>query len=171
MKQATVSKSDLQLAFQTIEDADLKVSNARAKEVFSILLNAKPDKQVLHNLAYCYSDGYGTKKNYKKAIGLYKLAAKAGSIGAYFYLATMHERGNGVMKSLSKAHQYYLRGAEVGDVWSHVNAGWNYYNGVGTAKNIRKAEYHWKTAAQKKDASGLYSLGILYSSDSFDRKS
>jgi TPR repeat protein len=162
--------SELSWALKFIEDGNSKITKDQAKGVFLGLLNANVDKRVLHNLAFCYSEGIGTKKDFKKAFRLYNLAAKAGSLGAFFNIANMYEKGQGVKGNKKKAFEYYKKGAFIGDVWSHLNVGWYYYNGVGTSLNLELAEFHWKIAARKKIPSALYSLGILYSENQVDLK-
>lgn len=162
--------SDLKLAFNTIEKNFSTTSKDEAKATFRTLKDANVDPRVMHNLAFCYSEGFGTKRDYKKAFRLYKLSAKAGSLGAFFNIAHMYEKGQGVKKNQKKAFEYYKKGAEIGDVWSHLNVGWHYYNGVGTPMDLELAEFHWKAAAKKRIPSAIYSLGILYRSKGVSRK-
>ncbi len=58
------------------------------------------------NLANIYADGKGVKKDIKKAVSLYKDAAKKGNDMAQSNLAAMYLNGDGVLKDYVQAHAW-----------------------------------------------------------------
>lgn len=61
-----------------------------------------------------YYRGSGTAKDYKKSLGYYRKAAKAGEKYAAYLIAVHYTRGRGVKKDLTKAIKLYKDASGLG---------------------------------------------------------
>src|SRR5690625_4161846 len=67
----------------------------------------KGDPAAMFNLALCCQNGYGLKKNLRRAFELYEESARLGNKFSAFNLALCFEKGEGVAKDMSKAIECY----------------------------------------------------------------
>ncbi|POG64081.1 hypothetical protein GLOIN_2v1679302, partial [Rhizophagus irregularis DAOM 181602=DAOM 197198] len=101
----------------------------------------------MYNLAKCYENGEGTKKNLEKAFHWYQKAAEKDHVAAIFNLSGCYRYGVGTEKNLEKAFHWYQKAAEKDHVEAMNNLALCYENGEGTEKNLEKAFYwHQKVA-------------------------
>ncbi|GBC21857.2 kinase-like domain-containing protein [Rhizophagus irregularis DAOM 181602=DAOM 197198] len=68
----------------------------------------------MNNLAICYENGIGTKKDLEKAFDLYQKAAENGDKEAQFNLGVCYEVGIGIEKDEVKASYWYQKAAQQG---------------------------------------------------------
>lgn len=107
-----------------------------------------------NTLGVMYYDGSGCKKNYSKAIELFKQAATNGNIDAISNLGSMYLHGYGCIKDYVKAFDcFYKVSAQSGRAASNLAD--MYYNGWGVEKNNRKALEYYKKARDLGE-NGLY---------------
>ena len=67
------------------------------------------------NLGVMYENGIGVIKDFKKAVGWYRMAAEQGYVKAQFNLALMYEDGKWVKQDYVLAHMWYNLAANNGD--------------------------------------------------------
>ncbi len=67
------------------------------------------DPRAMVRAADCFLNGYGTKKDPKRAVRLFEEAGQLGSPDAWIRLGQMYETGNGVYKEIRKALDYYMK--------------------------------------------------------------
>ncbi|CAB4474467.1 unnamed protein product [Rhizophagus irregularis] len=106
------------------------------------------DKEAMYNLAKCYENGEGTKKNLEKAFHWYQKAAEKDHVAAIFNLSGCYRYGVGTEKNLEKAFHWYQKAAEKDHVEAMNNLALCYENGEGTEKNLEKAFYWHKKVAE-----------------------
>ena len=62
-----------------------------------------------HQLGYMYENGYGTTKDYNKAMQCYKKSVELGNRDANREIGYMYYFGHGVYKSKDKAKEYFAK--------------------------------------------------------------
>lgn len=87
-----------------------------------------------------YFHGKYYKKNLRKGIELWKLAAKHNINWALFDLAVSYEKGVGVSKNTKKAFTHYLKAALMGNIDSYVAVGRCYAYGIGVKRDRKIAD-------------------------------
>ena len=70
------------------------------------------DSEAQVNLGWCYFDGLGIDKDYKKAASWYQKAAEQNNPWGELNLAICFKEGKGVPKNLLKAFKYFERSAK-----------------------------------------------------------
>lgn len=105
---------------------------------------------------------YFNKREYDKAISLYKAAAEAGYSGGYLEMGYMHEMGYGVERDLTKALDYYLKASQKGDATAMCNIGLMYENGRGVNMDHEIALKYYHASAAKGNERGEYKVGYMY---------
>lgn len=69
------------------------------------------------NLALCYEQGVGVKRNMKTARRLYEIASGFGHAKAFYNLGVFHAQGlGGVHKNANQARKYFEQAAELGNI-------------------------------------------------------
>ena len=102
-------------------------------------------------LGLCYENGYGVKKDYKKAADYYQKAADRGDITGTCLLGHMYEEGLGVSKDYSMAMELYLKSAQRGDVIAApgmVAVGRMYEAGYGVDIDLNTARKWYQKALE-----------------------
>ncbi len=107
----------------------------------------------LCNLATCYKEGRGVRKNKKKAIQLlldadfddYGMSCINNDLGIAF------EKGDGVEQDYDKAFDYFNKAIEGGNVYAKYNVANMFLQGKGRKKNVRKAKQYVLEALNDKD--------------------
>ncbi len=97
--------------------------------------------QAQFNVAKCYENGKGTKKNRPKALTWYKKAAEQGHCAAMNDIGIYYAQGVVVERDYAEAFKWFKRAAEDE---SYAGALYNlarcYREGYGTKKNIKEAD-------------------------------
>lgn len=126
-------------------------------------------------LGYMYENGYGTAKDYDKAMQCYEKANARREIGY------MHYFGYGVPKNKDKANEYFAKSGDMGnckqiisyferisnnsnDANALYNLGWHYAEGKGISQDYQKALYYYKKAADLGNSNACNNLGCMYNS-------
>jgi TPR repeat protein len=65
------------------------------------------DIQALHNLGVMYYNGFGTYRDYGRALQCFLIAADFGVAGAQNNLGYLYAHGNGVEQDFVKAHMWF----------------------------------------------------------------
>jgi TPR repeat protein len=116
---------------------------------------------AMEMLAVSYRDGLGAKQSDKKAIELYKMAAKRGNAGAQNTLGLFYHQGfYGLTQSSKRAVEYYTLAANQGNAEAQYNLGIMYYYGTGVETSYAKARELWSKAAAKGDEGAINALKI-----------
>ena len=61
-----------------------------------------------------YSEGHEVKRDYSKAVELYKKSYEFGNSSAFYNLRILYEEGRGVKQDNSKAMKCYQKASELG---------------------------------------------------------
>ena len=102
------------------------------------------------------------KKDYKKALELYRKAEKMGSLRGKSGLGKMYLNGWGVPQDVIKALELNIIAANQGDPAGQNNLAYMYYYGKGVEKDLDKAVEWYKKAAEQDYASAQTNLAIMY---------
>lgn len=69
----------------------------------------------IFNLAICYEQGLGVKKNLKTAKQLYEIASGLGHVKAMYNLGVFHAQGLGTSRDFHRAKKYFSEAAKLGN--------------------------------------------------------
>lgn len=133
------------------------------------------DAESYLNLGYMYENGYGTTKDYGKAMQCYQKA------NAWREIGYMHYFGYGVPKNKDKANEYFAKCDDRKDceevikcfeaitnynknASAYYNLGYYYDEGKGISQDYQKALYYYKKAADLGNSSACNNLGCMYDS-------
>jgi TPR repeat protein len=122
----------------------------------------KGDGWSQNKLAFCYANGIGVEKDYKKALEWYRKAAEQGVGSATGNVGWCYETGNGVAKDEKEAVKWYGKAAEKGDGWSQNKLAFCYANGIGVEKDYKKALEWYRKAADKENGDAIGNVGWCY---------
>jgi TPR repeat protein len=102
------------------------------------------------NLGNQYLHGScGVKKDVKRALVLFKLAAEQGDANAQFNLGCMYHNGDGTKRDVKRAFELFTLAAEQGLANAQANLGCMYAKGAGVEESSATArEWFQKAAAQ-----------------------
>ena len=129
--------SDLDAMYARALALAKKGRKAQAHRVLPLLRAAADGGHAMaaHALASWYIHGIGVRKNFRVAVALEEVAARAGIVEAIFNLAFAYEAGRGVEKDTEKALRLYRRAAGRGDSEGMYEVGRCIFYGIGTSKN------------------------------------
>lgn len=163
------------LAEQKHEKYNLEYEQGIYYNMFEFLkksLMQEANSEYYHKLGYMYENGYGTTKDYDKAMQCYKKADAWREIGYMYYF------GHGVSKSKDKAKEYFAKcydEAECEEIISYFerienyndsnayfNLGLCYADGDGVMRDYQKARYYYQKAANLGNASACNNLANMY---------
>ena len=102
------------------------------------------------------------KKDYAKALPMFKKLANQNDARAQFFLGEMYANGRGVVKDDTQAVYWYHKAAEQGGATAQYNLGLTYANGSGVVKDDVQALYWYRKAAIQGDDSAQNNLGGMY---------
>lgn len=105
---------------------------------------------------------YYDKKDYAKAITIFRKLADMGNSVAQDYIGWMYQHGYGVEKNFTEAVKWYRLGAEQGLADAQYDLGDMYYNGYGVEKNYAEALKWYKKSADQGYRSAENSMGLMY---------
>ena len=118
--------------------------------------------QALRELGMMYLNGAGVPQNYKKALRLFKRAARLGSEVAKGDIALMYTTGNGVKQDDEQAFYWAQPSAEAGVATSLWIVGGLYLEGQVVQKDEEKAFRLIKKAAELGFIEAKHSVGMMY---------
>lgn len=146
-------------------DFDKNISSEKYEEVWKHLKKTEQQgkAQNLNYIGIMYNNGYGTQKDYKKAMEYYKKAVEKDPSysAAYKNIGLLYENGQGTEQSLDKALEYYIKSAETGDTDSMYNLADFYFY---TDEEYRNYSESWDLAQkcdELGDARGANLLGNI----------
>lgn len=87
-------------------------------------------------------------RNLRKALALFRVAAKAGVASALYELAVCYQQGEGVKRDAGRAFQYYLQAALKGDADAVVEVARCFKYGYGIERNSAASRVFLKRAAE-----------------------
>jgi len=116
-----------------------------------------------YQMALIYQNGYGVKKDLKKAFELFSLAAAQNYPDALFSLALMYSSGEGVKQDLKTAFALTEKAANKDLASAQFNLGVMYYNGDGVFHDYAKASRWYERAAEQNYALAQFNLALMYS--------
>jgi TPR repeat protein len=112
--------------------------------------------------AYNLHMGKGVKKDLKKAIHWYKIAAERGHSTAQLNLANRYYRGEGVPRDRSLACKWYEKSARQNEAFAQSGFGLCHQYGYGRPKNLKKAVHWYRKAADQGYSGGQNNLANRY---------
>ena len=122
----------------------------------------KIDPKAQFELGAKYEAGRGVKKDFAKALELYRSAAEAGYAPAQSTLGYFYLYGEGVKEDFQEAFRWNLKAAEAGDSWGQLNVGVQYDEGSGVPEDNVKANAWYQKAAEQGQARAQLNLGVNY---------
>lgn len=120
--------------------------------------NIPADKaSKLTELGRMVEAGVIAEQDYRTAVRLYTLAARAGEPEAFYHMGRAYMEGIGVDQDVSKAKIYFKQGAGCGNVASIVAIG-RIYNEEGS---MQQAMYCFKLAAEADDIEAITEYALM----------
>jgi TPR repeat protein len=121
------------------------------------------DADAQHDLAAIYTAGHaGVKRNFGRAITLFRAAALQNIANARYNLGVLHHQGLGVDKDLNQAILWYKSAAFMSHPEAQYNLGIAYIEGVGTNYDPIQAASNFEKAAQAGIMEAAFNLGLIY---------
>ena len=120
-----------------------------AFEIFTKYANTEPPNlDAMAQLGYCYLYGYGTAKNYDRAVEYLKPVAEEGLAAAQNNLAWCYKKGLGVASDIKAAAELYRAAADQ-DIASAANEYAHcLMEGLGVEKDPKEALEYYRKAAE-----------------------
>jgi hypothetical protein len=116
----------------------------------------------MNNLASCYAQGYGCRKNISFAIHWYKEAVSNGNVAACHNLGLCYYNGEGVEVDLGKSVSLIRLAAHHQFPMAWFYLGLFYYCGEGVSRSPLQAFYCFRKAADMGVANAQYEVAIWY---------
>jgi len=116
----------------------------------------------MNNLASCYAQGYGCRKNISFAIHWYKEAVSNGNVAACHNLGLCYYNGEGVEGDLGKSVSLIRLAAHHQFPMAWFYLGLFYYCGEGVSRSPLRAFYCFRKAADMGVANAQYEVAIWY---------
>ena len=124
--------------------------------------NYKDICEYHYELANCYMNGKGVKKNEQEALPYLKIAARGGHMKAQFYLSNYYEEGKYIDKNINKAVYWCKKSAEQNYDLAQNKLGCYYEEGNYVDKNSIEAVKMFKKSADQNNAVAQTNLGLAY---------
>ena len=123
------------------------------KKAFDMCVRIEQDTNgycwVRFYLGVCYYYGFGTDRDYNKAIEWYTKSSEQGNSRAMNNLGYCCYYGQGCDQNMAKAFEWYEKSIRLGNSWAMCNVGACYHYGQGVTKDLNKArEWYTKAIAQ-----------------------
>jgi len=115
-----------------------------------------------YELANCYMNGKGVKKNEKEALPYLKKAAYGGHMKAQFYLSHYYEEGKYIAKNINNAVYWCKTSAEQNYDLAQNKLGCYYEDGIYIDKNSIEAVKMFKKSADQNNSVAQTNLGLAY---------
>jgi len=125
--------SPIDTAIQAIEDGDYDL----AVSIIKPLANSG-DLEAQFQLARCYMNGYGVKKNSSVAASWLNKSAEVGYAKSQYMLGLKYEEGREVVINNETAAKWYRKAADQGVPDAQFRLGIMYYEGRGVRSNGKK---------------------------------
>lgn len=114
-------------------------------------------------LGSMYLLGRGVNQSKKKAVKLFKKAARRGQDLALWHLGMAHREGYGGLKKSDKlAVKYWQQAAELGSSEGQASLGHMYLQGLGVKKDERKAHEWLAKAAEQGSEEAIVQVGGMF---------
>ena len=144
------------------------IPNSYSTNRFNVCLNEA--KWGNYNAQYvvglCYSNEWGTEKNYILATNWFKKAAEQGYAPAQFAFGNRLFNGDGIVQNKKEAAEWYRKAAEQGLVSAQYNIGICFFKGDGIVQDKEKAVKWFKMAAEQGHALAQNAFGnCLFNGD------
>lgn len=120
------------------------------------------DAKGQFELAVKYESGRGVKKDFSKALELYRSAAASGYTPAQSTLGYMYLYGEGVPQDLEQALEWNQKAVDAGDPYGQLNLGVMYDEGTGVSQDKEKANIWYRKAANQGVENAQLNLGVNY---------
>lgn len=138
-------------------------TNAADAEIAALSRKAKSgDVDAMMSLGVRYRDGKGVKRDYGRAVALFREAVKSGNPRAQDHLGWMHFRGHGVPVDYAKARTWFEKAA----AQKFGQAQWNlariYASGLGVKQDHARAVKLWRQAAESGHAQAPFRLAQFH---------
>lgn len=120
--------------------------------------------RAANGIARCYYNGYGVRKDPRKAFNWFKYSAKNGCPEAMNNLGKCLEEGYGILWANKwRAMKYYRSAADLAFAPAQYNIGVHYFFGDGLPQDIEEGLKWLKSAARLGSPSAQMTLGNIYS--------
>ena len=120
------------------------------------------DAKSQYELANCYLDGDGVKRNEYNAALYARMSADQNYPEGMNLFGYLLFNGTGVSQNQAEAVEWYRKAAEQGYDEAKYVLGACYYNGEGVEQSSEKAAEWWLKAAEQGDVDAQYILGVCY---------
>ena len=154
---------------------EVVVENGKAWQPYSIICNVGKGAIYPINIQltpikeetdprkqYTQAEEYYDRKEYTKALPLFRMAAESGHCSAQSYLGHMYKEGLGVSKDYKEAFKWFTAASIKGDIDALNWCGWFYYEGLGIKQDYLEAVVCFNRAAVAGNMYGMYNLGLCY---------
>jgi len=110
----------------------------------------------------CCFAGYGTPKDYSKAVYWYSKAASKGHDMAAYNLGACYAAGFGLPKDFSQSVKWFRQAAERGYAPAQFNLGCRYFAGEGVTQSFEVAVDWWRRSANQGYLYAVINLADCY---------
>ena len=164
--------------YDTFEHIKQSIMHGKKTSRLRDIGNIDDNAYDYHQLGYMYENGYGTTKDYNKAMQCYKKSVELGNSNANREIGYMYYFGHGVYKSKDKAKEYFAKCYDrvdcekiisyfehiekYNDSGAYFNLGLCYAEGKGVMQDYEKARYYYQKAADMGNKSACNNLAIMY---------
>lgn len=148
---------DLELGIFELNRGEFKAAMAQFEP-----LVAEEYAPAQYQMALVYLNGYGVKKDEKKAFDLISKAASQNYPDALFNLSTMYTEGEVVKKNLKTAFMLMKKAADKNLPSAQFNVGVMYANGEGVPVDSRRAATWYEKAARQNYVLAQFNLALMY---------
>lgn len=126
-------------------------------------LAAAGDAMSMDHLGGCYRQGYGVRKDYRKAIEWFRRAANKGNAQAMVDLGLMYGNGQGVIKDYSHAMNLFRKAAGLHSPDAMAELGMTYLYGLWGVKTDYGRALKWlRRGAAHSNIYSMFALADVY---------
>ena len=120
------------------------------------------DAKSQYELANCYLDGDGVKRNEYNAALYARMSADQNYPEGMHLFGYLLFNGTGVSQNQAEATKWWLKAAEQGDVNAQYSLGVCYENGYGVEQSYTEAAEWYSKAAEQGNVDAQFNLGVCY---------
>jgi TPR repeat protein len=136
-----------------------RIDSEAAWNSCSAAMNLFPD---VARFTYQAARAAFSRKDYDRAMMLYRKASEAGSAIAASGVGFLYYYGRGVAQDHNEARKWFEKGAAAGNALAMNNLGFSYEKGGGVAQDYTEARKWYEKAAALGNALAMVNLGQLY---------